>query len=194
MNLSLVLVVILSSQDNSKVLLVATHTSPTTDVRCKRKVYIDLPYCWQHLDKDKQLKIKPSGIANARKGLLAFDGKRDSKIVFKSKQIISNYDGEHISKSTLIQRYRNKTAPYGIKLSDDNYEDEALHRGVSTLPNHTSSRFTNVKLVAGRIDGLPSAKVRATKYIINNKNIFINYGKDYKMSEQGVNYSTRYKK
>jgi len=170
------------------------HTNPITDVRCKRKVYIGLPYCWQHLAKDKQLKIKPSGLANAGKGLFAFDGKRDDKIIFKPKQIIANYDGEHINKNTLIQRYSNKTAPYGIKLSDDNYEDGALHRGVGTLPNHTSSRFTNAKLVAGRIDGKPSAKVKAIKNIRNNKEIFVNYGKDYKMNEPGITYSTNYKR
>ena len=49
-------------------------------------------------------------------------------------------------------------------------------------------------VIYGCIDGLPSAKVRATKNIRNNKEIFVNYGKDYKMSEQGVTYSTRYKK
>ena len=81
-----------------------------------------------------------------------------------------------------------------LKLSEDNYEDGALHRGVGTLPNHTSSRFTNAKLVAGRIDGKPSAKVKTTKSIRNSKEIFVNYGKNYIMNEPGINNSIKYLK
>ena len=102
--------------------------------------------------------------------------------------------GEHINKNSLTQRYDSHTAQYGLKLSENKYEDGALHRGIGTIPNHTTSRFKNAKLVAGRIDGKPSAKVKAIKNIRNNKEIFVNYGKDYIMNESGVTYSTNYKR
>ena len=70
-----------------------------------------------------------------------------------------------------------------LKLSENKYEDGALDRGIGTIPNHTTSRCTNAKIVAGRIDGKPSAKVKATNSIRNSKEVFVSHGKNYKMNE-----------
>ena len=102
--------------------------------------------------------------------------------------------GEHISKNSLVQRYDSPTAQYGLKLPENKYEGGALDRGVGTLPSHTPSRFTSAKLVAGRIHGKPSAKVKATKSIRSSKEILVSYGKEYKVSEPGTTYSTKYLK
>ena len=71
--------------------------------------------------------------------------------------------GEHINKNSLIERHDSHKAQYGLKLSENKYEDGALDRGIGTIPNHTTSRFTNAKIVAGRIDCKPSAKVKEYK-------------------------------
>ena len=94
----------------------------------------------------------------------------------------------------LTQRHDSHTAPYGLKLSEHKYEDGALDRGVGTVPSHTTSLFTSARLVAGRTDGRPSATVKATKNIKNSKEVFVSYGKNYKVSQPGTNCSTRYKK
>ena len=61
---------------------------------------------------DKHLKIKASTIPGAGKGLYAYGGTRNSgKVVFKPKQLIADYDGEHISKAVLVSRYGSHTAP-----------------------------------------------------------------------------------
>ena len=57
------------------------------------------------------------------------------------------YDGELVDSTTLEERYGDDTAPYGIHINRDRYEDGALHRGVGTLvnqsptANRTNARF-----------------------------------------------------
>jgi hypothetical protein len=41
--------------------------------RCKRRVCMATPYCFSHLPEYLHLKVKPSTIPNAGKGLFAFD-------------------------------------------------------------------------------------------------------------------------
>ena len=61
------------------------------------------------------------------------------------------------------------SAPYGIQLTRDTYEDGALKRRVGTIPNHTtSSKLKNAELIVGRKEGVPEVKVRATKNIKSN--------------------------
>ena len=170
------------------------HENPRTHVRCKRTVYIGLPYCWQHMQSDEQLKIKKSTIPHSGKGLFAYNGTKDNKIIFKPKQIIANYDGERIDEATINKRYGDYTAPYGIYISKNIYEDGALQRGIGTTPNHSNSKQTNAKLYAGKIDGKKAIKVKATKNIRNNNEIFVGYGKEYRLQEEGIRYKTIAKK
>ena len=168
------------------------HVNQKSHQRCKRRVSIGVPYCWQHMQVDKHLKIKASTIPGAGKGLYAYDGTRNSgKVVFKPKQLIADYDGEHISKAVLVSRYGSHTAPYGAQLTKDTYEDGALRRGIGTLPNHSTRRFTNAELIVGRTGGRPEVKVRATKNIRSDKEVLVSYGRAYKMSEDTTHTTTR---
>ena len=74
--------------------------------RCKRTVCIGLPYCFSHLASLKHLKIKPSTIPNAGKGLFAIDNtKRPNAVIFNQNAVICEYNGEIIDKNELIHRY-----------------------------------------------------------------------------------------
>ena len=53
-----------------------THINPHNHRRCTRKVYIGINLCWQHDRTDLKLKIAPSTISNAGKGLFAFDNRK----------------------------------------------------------------------------------------------------------------------
>lgn len=72
-------------------------------VRCKRQVCIGVPLCWQHLQSDRHLKIKKSGVEGAGKGLFAYEGRgNNNDIVFHNNDKITTYDGERINEHTLI--------------------------------------------------------------------------------------------
>ena len=51
--------------------------------QCRRRVCIGTPFCWQHLASEKKLKIKQSNIANAGKGLFAWNPKNPNEVIFK---------------------------------------------------------------------------------------------------------------
>ncbi|KAI9183756.1 uncharacterized protein BJ171DRAFT_608374 [Polychytrium aggregatum] len=85
--------------------------------RCTRRTCIGLRYCYAHLALERHLEIRNSGIAEAGKGLYAFDrNAEDDAIVFRNGDVIIEYDGEEISKDELEERYGRNTAPYGIQL------------------------------------------------------------------------------
>ena len=105
---------------------------------CKNICCIGSPYCWTHLLYIKNLRIKPSNIPQAGKGLFAMDPlTNDTKKVFSKGERIVEYDGELMHHAELERRYGEYTAPYGVMISQnrDLYEDAALHRGVGSLCN-----------------------------------------------------------
>lgn len=98
--------------------------------RCKRKTVIGLPYCWTHLEIDLHLKIKNSTIPNSGKGVFAKDKtKEDDEIpvVFKPKELITEYKGETITQEEKTNRYGQYTAPYAVHKT---VEDASLKRGI----------------------------------------------------------------
>ena len=168
------------------------------DRRCKRRVVIGLPCCASHLPLEFQVQVRKSNIQEAGKGLFCYDPDKGSKdVVFRNNNYVCPYAGEIISKKTLEQRYglrkhgQDNTAPYAIELAKHKFEDGALERGVGTLINHNPLK-ANVEFI---LDGKSNRVfLEAIKDIRNNEELYIDYGKEYKISEANVSSSTNNKK
>jgi hypothetical protein len=53
--------------------------------RCSRKCAVGTPHCWTHLSSKHHLRIFPSAIANAAKGLFVVDKKQlEGAVIFKT--------------------------------------------------------------------------------------------------------------
>ncbi len=160
--------------------------------RCKRNVCIGLPYCFSHLYSLKHLKIQTSTIANAGKGLFAIDkSKRPNAVIFHQNAIICEYNGEIIDKNELIHRYNHHTAPYGIRINRNRFEDGALMRGVAGLANHKSFENCNAVFRPFKANGKYFMRLVAVKPIRSGDEIFADYGDDY-IFDDGCSYKTIY--
>lgn len=167
-------------------------TSIRTDItkkglQCKRKCVIGSPYCATHLCYEHNLKIKTSQIPNSGKGLFAVDptDSTHKETIFRKGETIVKYNGEVINLEELIERYGNKTAPYAIGLSKNRFEDGAKIRGCGALAN-TKPNFNNANISISR----GRAVLKATKNIKNGDEIYVSYGRQYKLNEDGVEYAT----
>ena len=159
---------------------------------CKRNVVLGIPYCSQHLAMEEHLKIKKSTIPRSGKGLFAYDPTRGpNTTIFRGTEeagdLIRMYEGEIVSKRTLQARYKKFTAPYAIEISNNRYEDGAKVRGVGSYIQHSDDEAR----INCRI-GLRNHKIAifATKNIRNGKELFADYGDDYRFDE-ATHYSTR---
>ena len=162
--------------------------------RCSRRSVIGCPYCFQHLKSDRHLRIKPSTIHNAGKGLFAEDSTQaPNAIIFRRDDDIIEYIGETIDRAELNRRYHHHTAPYALQVRGDNnnplYIDAATIRGVGSLSNHRAGHHQNARLVVNFQNN--TARLRATKNIRNGEEIFVSYGHQYHINEAGVQYRTK---
>jgi hypothetical protein len=156
--------------------------------QCSRKTCIGSGWCYIHLLNEKQLKIQTSAIPNAGKGLFAMDKtKAANAIVFKVGAKIIEYDGELVDSDTLEDRYGDETAPYGIHINRDRFEDGALHRGVGTLVNQSPrAAMTNARFGVSR----NRIVLFATKNIRNGQEVYVRYGGEYRFGEN-TQYATK---
>ena len=150
-----------------------------------------LPLCYQHAESDYKLKVKESTIANAGLGLFAYDkSKGDNEVVFTRGQKLCPYYGQVIDEPTLIKRYGEYTAPYGISLNRKLYEDASTMRGIGSLINHKINSQTNCYFSLSRNNRI---NIVASKNIKNHEELFINYGRQYTFDDP-VQYSTNQSK
>ena len=156
--------------------------------QCSRKTCIGSGWCHTHLLNERHLRIQISTIPNAGKGLFVMhQTKAPGDIIFKIGAKIIEYDGELVDKDTLQDRYEDETAPYGIHINKDRYEDGALHRGVGTLVNQSPrANMTNARF------GVSKNRIVlfATKTIRNGQEIYVRYGNEYRFDED-TQYSTK---
>lgn len=141
---------------------------------CKRTVVIGTPYCFQHLEKIKHLKIKKAG--NLGKGVFAWDKtKRDGACIYKKGDEITKYEGEVLTERQLDARYGpDRTAPYGLQIGNK-FVDLACKRGLGGIFNH-KDRGNAASLVEKKVGrGRPYLAVEADKCIRNKQQIFVNY-------------------
>ena len=148
---------------------------------CKRKVCIGMPYCFQHLLKEKHLKIAKSTLPNSGKGLFALNPQqRATATIFQPEAILCEYDGEIINTKTLRQRYDNYTAPYAIQKTNNQYIDDALYRSVASLANHKSiDKGANAVFIGHK----RKIVLMAIRPIKNGDEIFVDYSQDYLFDE-----------
>jgi hypothetical protein len=161
------------------------HTN--SNKQCKKQTVIGSPYCYTHLLYKHHLRIKKSTIPDAGMGLFAIDPMdSEHKIIFKRNDTIALYKGEIIDKDELINRYSNKTPPYAIGINKNRFEDGASVRGVGSIAN-TKAGHNNATISVHN----GYAKIKATKNIYNEDEIFLSYGKSHKLNELNVLYITK---
>ena len=144
--------------------------------------------CYVHRKSVLHLKINKSTIPNAGDGLFAHNPK--SEIVFKKGNKICDYNGEIINRDTLIERYGMNNDDYVIELNHSLYEDGAKVRGIGTIPNHKTNRYTNARLSIKRSN---EGQVVATKDIKHDDEIFVNYGRSYKIGGNEISITNKRK-
>ena len=153
--------------------------------QCKRRVCIGTPFCWQHLASEKKLKIKTSNIRDAGKGIFGWDPKNMNKVLFKKGQKIIEYAGELINLQELNRRYSDQTAPYGIEINENRFEDASIIRGIGALANHSRRNNAEFDVSRNRII------LKAVKKIKHDQEILVNYGNEYRFDEDS-SHKTKY--
>lgn len=145
--------------------------------------------CRAHLKSEFKVDIRPSTIPNAGLGLFVSSKQHGpDEVVFKAHNTIVPYFGEAVDRQTIMERYGRFTAPYGIQNTNLHFEDGATHRGVGTLINHKpASANAYFSVFRGK------ASIKALRGIKNNTELFLSYGRAYRMNEP-VQYSTNKKK
>lgn len=158
--------------------------------QCQKRACIGVPKCWIHLLRDHSLRLKPSTIQGAGKGLFAMKrGAGPNAVVFKKDAKIIDYYGDLVNQQTLTERYGEHTAPYGIQIgTGDRYEDAACRRGVGALANHRGAGH-NARLTF-RSHPTAAALVKAVKPIRNDQEVLVSYGRGYLMNQAGVRHKT----
>ena len=117
------------------------HSQTKIGARCSRKCVIGTPYCWSHLLSNHHLRLLPSTVPNAGKGVFVLNKQRPlGEIIIRNGDVVCPYGGELIDETTLNRRYGDKTAPYALQLSQNRYRDAACARGIGSMINHDGRR------------------------------------------------------
>jgi hypothetical protein len=138
--------------------------------RCRKRT-AHTQKCWIHLSRQDNLRIKPSNIPNAGKGLFAW------KKPIARNTLISKYTGRKLSKKELDQKYGKGRADYAIcnqrgRCVDSTYTTDAAARFVN---DSKGTSFGN----NSKINGKQIFKLKATRAIPANNEIFTSYGREY---------------
>ena len=80
----------------------------------------------------------------------------------------------------LNDRYGDLTAHYGVQITKNDYIDSALKRGVGSLAN-TNGGHNNAKFSINPRNH--SASLKATRAIKAGQEIYLAYGRSYKLNE-----------
>jgi hypothetical protein len=139
-------------------------------VRCRRRT-AHTEKCWSHLAKYDNLRIKPSQIIGGGKGLYTW------KKEFLRGKIISKFSGRKRTKAQIDQKYGDGVAKYALCNS----------KGLCIDANHTTDgapRFANDSRKTpfqtnAKIKGNTVFRLKATKRIPPNREIFTSYGRNY---------------
>lgn len=146
---------------------------------CKKRACIGVPFCWIHCLKHLHLRVLPSPIAG--KGLFARSGRQvdPTKILFRRNDIVCHYEGERVTKTQINNRYgnNNQTAPYGLHIRGNRYENGACKRGIGSLANH--SPHNNVVYKKLLIQGQWVGVLKAIRAIRDGQEVLSNYGSHF---------------
>jgi SET domain-containing protein len=158
--------------------------------RCKRRTCFGIEYCNSHLVKEKKLQIRQSNIPNGGKGLFAYkEHGQPNEIIFKTNQKIINYEGEIISAQDLIDQYGQNTGPYAVRMSNDEYVDSALLRGVGSIAN-TGIQRNNCNCQLSVDFRNRRVLIKAIKNIRQGQELLLYYGDLFNLYE-GTRYQVK---
>jgi hypothetical protein len=161
--------------------------------QCRRKVCIGSPYCYVHLLHQKHLRVKKSTLQNGGNGLFATNPKElANAIIFKKGEPIIGYGGELLDDEELDERNgEDNTAPYAVNTKEDTNRDCACERSAGSSAN-TSAGHNNAKFAVNRTR--TEAKLVASKNIKNGEEIFLVYGRSFRLNEPNTSHSTKYRR
>lgn len=164
--------------------------------QCTRRVCLGLQTCWQHLrtfkDGDNGLKIQPSTIAGAGKGLFAWSKQGGNTIVFRKDETIVPYDGDQITQAERLARYGQDTGPYAAGGQAGLIVDAACRRGVGSFANGSRGALRpNARFANSHAAGVHRLVLKATKIIRHGQEIVVAYGAHYWQTNQGVGRTFR---
>ena len=147
--------------------------------RCKRNTIIYSYFCWQHTIKKEHLKLEPSLIAGAGKGLFTTAPLKKGDVI--------RYSGQMLTKAQFEQRYPLDNADYVIQLGANRFLDgrstqnqlysnppgkkPTLGRWVNSNAHSHYSR--NVKITHN------SGNMKLTKNVPAGRELFTSYGNQY---------------
>jgi hypothetical protein len=159
------------------------YVTPTGQ-RCRRRVCVGVPTCWQHTIRKYGIKSSVSTIPGAGRGLFAT---RD----FARWDWICPYIGENISIDCLRNRYGLTTAPYAADALPGQVVDSACRRGIAALAN---GHFTQNGVSRSRrshnagIEWRDRTEIwfRASRTIRQGEEIFVHYGGTYRLGDVHV--------
>ncbi len=100
---------------------------------------------------------------------------------FNPGDLIAPYKGEILTRAQKDARYGDGLAPYAVEVNKNTFIDSACSRGtasfINTKPKHNNARLS---VYSGKAGHPPGASVKATKRILPDQEIFVDYGEDTK--------------
>ncbi len=160
-----------------------THQCEGTTARgrCRRRVTIGLPMCWQHSQTTYGVRVAPSTIPGAGQGLFA---RRD----FRPRDPICPYGGRLLTADEVERLYPGTTlAPYVERISKEYARDAACVRGIGSMANGMRRRTDSNAETYVRAHRVPW--LRALRRIRAGEEILNHYGQEY-FDESHVHTST----
>lgn len=163
---------------------------------CTRRVCMGTPVCWQHLrtikDANNGLKIQPSQVAGAGKGLFAWSRAGGDTIVFRPNETIVPYDGELITREVQTTRYGGETGPYVLEGASQFIFDGACARGVGSFANGSRGQTkANARVSKSHAGGVQRMVMKASKNIRHGQEIIAAYGARYWQTNRGHGLTSR---
>ena len=163
-------------------------TSTGRNGPCRNRAVFGAPLCWQHLLRDKNLRIKPSEFG---KGLFAQSRtSQPGDTIFRRGQTVIAYEGQELTIRDLESRYKTHTAPYAVSKRSGLVEDAALLRSAASHANHSARPNAHFGVNNGN-----KVVIVADRNIHHNEEILLNYnrgrGQKYLFEASGVSHSTR---
>jgi hypothetical protein len=138
--------------------------------RCRKRT-AHSPKCWIHLEKQNNLRIKPSSLINGGKGLYNW------KKPIRKGSIISKYTGRYRTKQQIDKKYGDGRADYALcnsrgRCIDANHTTDGAARFVNDARN---SPFQHNSVMRGD----QMFRLKATAKIPSHNEIFTSYGREY---------------
>ena len=153
---------------------------------CQKRVTVGGPYCWLHTLEVLHLRVLPSSIRGAGRGVFARQhaSRVDPRaVLFRKGDWVAPYGGAERTQAQLDKLYKaHGTSEYAVchrvrqagtnrSLCQDAQRGAAI--SIGGLVNHASGRLANVKLAA-RGDKI---HLRATRDIRDGREVLMDYGR-----------------